>query len=406
MSDDATPSPVTTVRAPVRAGRTAVALTALVAMIGGLCGLPLGLAAGRLFGALGMVFGVLAVLAVSAWGLITLTRATRFEEREVRFSAEGVEVVGGLAMKKGEITHAAFVPARQGAPAKVSLRTKSATADVVVGSRESARALLHAAGLDARALQLFGVAPFSSPTGRRGLAIVALTLALSVAAGALGASAAFVGALATALLCATVIALVPNEIRVGSDGVLVQNRLDATFHRREDVRGAVATNRGIELDVAGRKVEVPMTSRTYLTELERDDQSALLQAIADMREGAAGADVGWRLERANRPVDEWLRSLLDDPRGYRDGDLTNEALHGVLTGGAKASARLAAALLLSRRGNDDDRARVRVAADAVAEPKLRIALDAVASEVPVGDERLRALAAELDDEEGGRRREG
>lgn len=401
MSTEAEPGPVTTVRAPVRAGRTAAALGALAALLGGLCGIPLGLNVGRLFGTAGMVAGVFTCLAVAIWGFVNLGRSTRFEKREVRFSSEGVEVVGGVAMKKDEITHAAFVPARQGVPAKIGLRTKGATADVVVGSRESAQALLRTVGLDARALRFFGVAPFSSPTGRRGLAIVALTLALSIAAGVLGVPALLVGLLATVVLCATVIALVPNEIRVGSDGVLVQNRLDATFHRREDVLGAAATSDGIELRLADRRVEVPMTSRGGLTELERDDQGMLLQAIADMREGAAGDDVGWRLERANRPVDEWLGSLLGDAVGYRDGDVPNEALHRVLSGGARASARLAAALLLSRRGTDEDRAKVRIAADAVAEPKLRIALDAVASDASMDDEKLRALAAELDAEESG-----
>jgi hypothetical protein len=115
------------------------------------------------------------------------------------------------------------------------------------------------------------------------------------------------------------------------------------------------------------------------------------------------------LERAGAPVAQWLAGLRtrvgDD---YRSASLTSEELERALARASAPSIRVGAALLLRARGLAP--ARLRVAAEACAEPHLRAAraephlraaLVAVAEEVPEAE--LEAALAELETHEGAER---
>jgi hypothetical protein len=177
--------------------------------------------------------------------------------------------------------------------------------------------------------------------------------------------------------------IIPNKIEVGRDGVLIRNRLDTEFYSYDEIRNVTPTNRGVTLELRDdRKISVPITSHIRATRIEADQRSALVARIEEGRRAYASdarADIGWRLERGEKSVADWLRHL-DAEADFRNAPLRAEDLVTVLESHASPTARLAAARLLVKRGGEEERARIRVAAEACAAPKLRVAMETVASD--------------------------
>jgi hypothetical protein len=97
---------------------------------------------------------------------------------------------------------------------------------------------------------------------------------------------------------------------------------------------------------------------------------------------------------------EWLARLRafghEDAGGFRDPKIPPERLWRIVEDpSAPASARAGAAVALRAKLDDDGRTRIRVAADATAAPKLRVALESTAAE---DDQAVRDALDELRDE--------
>ena len=122
--------------------------------------------------------------------------------------------------------------------------------------------------------------------------------------------------------------------------------------------------------------EIEMARRAFASGDSRAT-SALLEATHDgswlktLRELAASGD-SYRGASLSR---ERLLALLDDPR-------------------ARPSHRIGAAVILAERNDDEGMARIRVAADTTASPRVRVAFESVAR----GEIEERALAEAVDDE--------
>ena len=88
------------------------------------------------------------------------------------------------------------------------------------------------------------------------------------------------------------------------------------------------------------------------------------------------------LPRGERSVDAWLKELRGaHGGGYRDLAMSDEQLFDILEDAAAGDAvRAAAAVCLAARKDDEVTQKLRVAADDVAAPKLRVALDATLEE--------------------------
>jgi hypothetical protein len=120
----------------------------------------------------------------------------------------------------------------------------------------------------------------------------------------------------------------------------------------------------------------------WLQPFETQQREALLarvRAAIEARAGDPHAAVEAMLDRGERSVGEWLADLarpLDGDEGFRAGALRVEDLRAVLEGSTSRWKRLAAAIVLAR--DESQRTHVRVAADACADPELRVALEAVA----------------------------
>jgi len=88
------------------------------------------------------------------------------------------------------------------------------------------------------------------------------------------------------------------------------------------------------------------------------------------------------LPRGERSVAMWLRELRGaHGGGYRDLAMSDDQLFDILEDATAGDAvRAAAAVCLAARKNDEVNEKLRVAADDVAAPKLRVVLDATLEE--------------------------
>lgn len=190
------------------------------------------------------------------------------------------------------------------------------------------------------------------------------------------------------------------EIRAGADGVLFRwfgwtkflayrdIRTCAAFH--EDVAVGRTTTDGDDATILhlrlknGRSVEV-RSGGLGLRE-GRFEQGA--QLVRQIREGIAAAqrdttdEAANQLARGEKPATAWLDELARRARrhGYRDTALDRDELLRVVESSVAApTARVGAAAILRKSGlRDEERARVRVAAEASVAPHVHIALEAAA----------------------------
>lgn len=292
------------------------------------------------------------------------------------------------------------------------------TVAVERASEEEAAAFLAAvgAGASARAVRMRG---YREDAGGRRIAgcflalfvLIAVPLALAVpiqivlaigssSARALHAALGMLGGAAPILLvCAWLWSKVrPTWIQIGTDGVLLRGAFRDRFLPHASIVRAWPTRGGIggayhfvRFDLRdGKHVEVPAAGH--------GEAAAMLSRLEAARRVSTDQDRARLLEdiaRAGRPVPEWKRALskLMTRAGYRTaGRDVEEMMRIVEDPAAPREQRVAAALAARPHGGDDASRRIRVAAEACAEPKLRLALEG-ASTGDVDDALLEALAA-------------
>jgi hypothetical protein len=273
-------------------------------------------------------------------------------------------------------------------------------------SREEARAILEAARIapEQRAVTLrLGVA---EPTAGR---VLAIFLALFVGLSALGTVLGFVGlalrgsfhdqpsqvALLLGLPLILMIVgwsillrpLLTTTVRIGSDGIAIERLFKRRFIPRAAFLHAQATGNELEIRSRTRMEHLYVSTAAEATAVAE----RIHEAMAEQRAAAVEAVQG-RLDRHGRAIGSWILELRGRASGasdYRNASLHPDDLAAVLEdGAASAERRIAAAAALAR--DDAGRRRVRVAAEACADDRLRVAiLEAAEDEV---DERRIALA--------------
>jgi hypothetical protein len=161
--------------------------------------------------------------------------------------------------------------------------------------------------------------------------------------------------------------------------------------------------------VGGRDVRLYTSMRrrgTATSRIAAEHRDAVLARIGEAREAfrarGPAADVSALVGRGTRTRADWLAALTrlrDAEGGYRDAVVREDDLWRVVEDpSAPEDARGGAALVLRGALDDAGKARVRVAAEATASPKLRFALDAAAGDAH--EENLRAALSDLADEDG------
>ena len=330
---------------------------------------------------------------------------------KVRADAEGIHVDGALAVPKRAIADGFFQPrivaVRDDRPVRSTVRFVDRFRRVLFeaeADEHESLAMLHALGLDpgSRRAVFDGSSPVYASMGRNfayaggGVAIFLLLTSLLSALGLHGVASFF------PLLVGAWIAVgfVPTKIAVGVDGIHVGWLWWKKFIPMADITSVLPLDDRV-IHVARRdgtsdKLYTSMRRRSAFGGSDPgavQKRDAVLARIREARaafaSGGPTADVSALIARGTRTHAAWLAELakirqgLTGGAGYRDVSLReDDLLRLVEDPKATEDARAGAALLLEGALDDEKRARIRVAAEASASPKLRVALDASAS----GDE--------------------
>jgi hypothetical protein len=350
--------------------------------------------------AAGLVFsGVLGFLAalviycgtafalLHAWNRWWRERTGRVVARAEGLWLDDAQVVARSAVRYGHLIH------RDGA-AFVRLGRTLRLVDVAVADDDEGNDLLTAMRLDAgRSVGQYPMnhGTYASAWIRAGV-FVALCLVTAVGIVASGADSAVVW---PALLGGAVAAFLwgANDlvrVSVGADGVRVRRLLSRSrFVPFGALEGAQTDGRNVTLRVRdGSVVQMHHPAGKGWKPLlfrDRADEARMLVERVEARAAEhrrAGGDVAG-LARGNRETGAWLREVelaSDDHASFRAPAVPPEALWRVVDDPAAATTARAGAAIALRNGLDEHgRARLRALADACAAPKLRVALQIVAS---------------------------
>jgi hypothetical protein len=194
----------------------------------------------------------------------------------------------------------------------------------------------------------------------------------------------------------------PAELVVGADGVIVRQGFAARFvpfGRVASVEIAPAAWRPVVFRLTdGSTVEARAHG------MSAGDREALAARLDDARRAFAAGDAAEgalaRVERRGRSAAAWreaMREVIEAGDGYREPGVTREALVEVVESPAvPVERRVGAALALAGTGDDELRHRVRIAAEACADERVRVAL-ALAADGALDDDAMEeALAFEAE----------
>jgi hypothetical protein len=188
------------------------------------------------------------------------------------------------------------------------------------------------------------------------------------------------------------------NVEVGTDGILLRRPFRQRFVPFEAVADVAVKGAGVVLTLrSGERVGL---SGARLRSAPHDTMGARIQQAFlqfEATRGAAGPEAV--VAPGGRSTERWVRDLRDAARArhYRQARLDEEALWRVVEDAAAPSATRAGAALALATVDEASHGRLRVAADACAEPRLRVALTRVAE--GAGDTELEeALAALLEAE--------
>jgi hypothetical protein len=218
-----------------------------------------------------------------------------------------------------------------------------------------------------------------------GVAMMAIVTTMDALAGT--PFAVRIGAMFLLGLPLTTLQVWPGKLHVGPDGLLVRWLWTKRFI---DVRNmsrielselgfVVRLHRGGSVGVTTRLGNGTVPSAIGMS---REDTVLLVRRIDALLIGhdarMASTHLRPRLERGSRSVAEWmadLRAIGQRAVSMRVADVDTDDLRLAVEGAqVDPDVRVAAAVALSAR-SDEDRARVRVAARAIGEPRLRAAIE-------------------------------
>lgn len=348
--------------------------------------------------------GVLPGVTPGLLGTIAFVVRGRKRARDIVATEAGL-VADTVSLPSDRIRQGYFQPLGGGHRAHVVVDAGDTVLRIDVEGEAQARTLLGVLGLGVgrSAARFSAIAPLGSRSGRAALAASAVAVALAVLSVAAESPALFVIGALVGILARVL--LVPANVVVGADGVAIEGRLHRELYPISAIRDTRRTRRGIAFVMRDREVTIPLTSSFALSLFELPIRDALLAYVrgsierARTGEGAASSgDALPTLERGEGSFAAWVRALGHDEADFRTPHVPTDALaHLVASTSAPALRRVGAAIALAKRGTAEDRTRVRVAARAVAAPKLRVALERIADQPD--DTALEEAVREVEEEE-------
>lgn len=354
-----------------------------------------------------MVGGMVSALAapMAILGLITLVWTLR-ENPQPHESVErvtlerGALAVGAEEIPLGRIADAMIIPGPSFPRVLIERRGPNlGPLEIVVRSVAQGRTILRALGYDAtqRTFSSRAASWLRATWPRALLSMIGVVLAGFVAmlgAGLVGVPPLF--ALLAVVVPFAVLSAIPTKIAVGADGVYLK-----WLHWKRFI--PLAAIGGAELYVERRRnnqrvgvtimlVDGEPVSLALGNSWDLSRAQALVERIqevvGDARRGDAATAaeallrVRERLVRTSDTTAGWLRALRALGTGvvesYRAAPVEREALLRVVEDvTARPTERAAAAVALAAQTDPETRAKIRVASETVAEPKLRVALERV-----------------------------
>jgi hypothetical protein len=334
---------------------------------------------------------------------------------QVLADREGIRVGGTLVVPRASIADGFFQPrpnrdTRKASSIGSSVRLVDKHRRIVFeaeASEQEALELLYALGLDpgSKRVEFNGSSPLFATVARNMLFIFLSVAAMFVGSFGLAAMGVMANVLPILAVPWFLVAMLPSKISVGIDGVherwlwrkkLVPMASIMAVERVQDRQIKLRLRDGSEHTLFTSMRRNNSIRSPYATAHGDAVQARIVEARAAFYERTPAADVSALVGKGTRTREEWLAALAklrSAEGGYRDAVVRDDDLWRLVEDpSAPADARGGAAMLLRRSLDEDGKARVRVAAEATASPKLRVALDAAAGET---DETLESALQEL-----------
>lgn len=370
---------------------------------------------------LAFYFGIFGAMSLS-YGMRSV-KGAKADDGALEVDAQAVRFGGNVLVKRDELKQAFVVP-QQGAPL-VRLERKGRFERPIfvrLRDRDEADAFVRALGLDAAhtaAEMRIASSMLAWSVGKQLLAVLLpllafLALFFAVAMPVLGAMSKSVLAplliLPSSLLYVAYcfgLAFAPATLRIGTDGIVTRwlGRTRFIAHSEilrlnayDEVRGT-KRQRGVWIELkSGEQVRLP----TGQQEMALTEAAQLEQRIFEAREAyARGATSGSTdvLARGDRTLADWIKYLRGVGAGavnLRAPAIPPEVLLRVVEDSKAAPLeRASAAVAAAASGGDEVKQRIRIAADTTVSPKLRVALERIATGAEETDEELLETLEEL-----------
>ena len=368
----------------------------------GLAALALGGLGLASFVAAGFQPGLLGILLMMFAWFAMRKRPRPLLEQAVSAHPEGLRLDGQLALASNRIATGFFHTSEHGQKT-VRLIGKNGDSlfEARVGSKKQALELLRGLHVDVehRRAELSSLSPLVS---RASSAVALLTVLVLGLLSALFGNVTSVAWMLPLLVTLVALAAVPQTVVVGLDGVFVK----WLFHRRfvpaaEITSAAPSLDAGIDLTLrSGEHMILAATSADG--QLAGRDRDAMLDRIREViavhRSREESADLRSLLARDGRASADWaaaLRRLRESEASYRTSAVRAEDLLRIVEDPAASEDTRAGAAFVVREAlgavDEGARTRIRVAAEATASPRLRVALETVSEDDEVDS--TRALEA-------------
>jgi hypothetical protein len=358
-----------------------------------------------------------AIVALSAVGRGSGERSLEPGKVEVRPGSVVVQALGGSrrTVSRADVVTGWCEPVQDRVTAVLQLRR----GDLVLVEQpdeRAARAVLSHAGIEetaqairmrlggdnvaGRAIRAFLLAPLAMIGIPAMLAPFALVIALPFTSLALPLASVF-GIIVSSILFGGLLwwlgsKLIPSWLSIGSDGILVHKGVRKTFLPYSRVTSAMIGGGQAYFHVTivlsgGEIMTVPAASRDQADAVVRQIDAAI-QAF----ETRGRADLVDGLGRNGRPANAWraaLKAVMTEG-AYRQMPVGAEQLLRIAEDpGVPEDVRVGAVLALKSPGDEAAGKRIRVAAEACASPRVRVALRRAADGV-IADAELAELEAE------------
>jgi hypothetical protein len=186
---------------------------------------------------------------------------------------------------------------------------------------------------------------------------------------------------ASAVYAATVLWVLARarvSVDVGADGILLRRVFRQRFVPYEAIAGVVVEPPAVRIELrTGERVEL---CSARLQDPHEAMATRIEEALARFEATRGGAGPEALVAPGGRSAARWVRDLREAARAkdYREARLDEQALWRVLEDASAPSATRAGAALALASVDESSAMRLRVAADACAEPRLRVALTRVA----------------------------